>query len=154
MKIRGARIEDIPVLTEYGEKFYQWTRHIRDGIPYNPDAVADLCNWLIDNMDAGFVLVLADADDVVKGFLLVATSPFIFSPDIKVAGELAFYVDEDLRKTGFGRALMEHGEEVARQNGIRYMTLVAMETCMPDQVAALYADMGYQKTETTFVKEL
>lgn len=153
MKIRGARHSDIDKLVEYGEKFYQWTRHIRDGIPYNPDAVADLCAWLIDSKDS-FILVLADDDDVVKGFLLVATSPFIFSPDIKIAMEFAFYVDEDLRKSGLGRKLMEAGEEHARQLGVKYMTLISMETCMPDQVAALYDDMGYQRTETSFVKEL
>lgn len=154
MKIRGAKHSDIDTLVAYGEKFYQWTRHIRDGIPYNPDAVADLCGWLIDNWEHGFILVLADTDDTVKGFILVTVSPFIFSPDVKVAGELAFYVDEDLRRSGLGRELMEYAESVAKVRGIRYMSLIAMETCMPDQVAAMYVDMGYTRTETTFVKEL
>ena len=145
---------DIAQLVASGEKFYQWTRHIRDGIPYNPDAVADLCARLIGNYELGFILVIADDCDVVKGFLLVTTSPFPFSPDITIAGELAYYIDEDLRKGGLGRKLMEHGESVARSRGVRYMTLVAMESSMPEQVAALYRAMGYEKTETTYLKEL
>lgn len=151
MKIRGATLADIPKLVEYGEKFYQQTRHIEEGIPYNPDEVAILCEWLI-NVKQGFILVLDD--DGVVGFVLVVEAPFPFSPDIRTAQELAYYVDEDYRKTGLGVKLLEHTEKVCKDRGVRYLTMISMESCIPRQAEALYEKLGYSRTETSYTKEL
>ena len=153
MKIRGARISDIDSIVEQGAKFYQWTQHSLDGVKYDPDAVADMCYRLITSKDSGYILVV-DVDDVVSGFILVATSPFLFNPEYTIAGEIAYYLDPSLRGRKIGKKLLNRAEEVASSRGVNHMALVAMQTSMPEEVASLYLSMGYKKTETTFVKEL
>lgn len=149
--IRGAKTSDLDVLVEYGEKFYESTRYPEEGLEYQPEVVEDLIEVLIDG--AGYVLVL-EVDGEVKGFILMALIALPYNPDVLSAGELAFYIDEKYRRGKYGTQLLQYAEVVAREKGAKYCTMVSMETSTPRQAEALYENMGYQRTETTYTKEL
>lgn len=151
-KLRGARVEDIPELVKHGEEFYKMTRHVNEGIPYNPEAVANLCHLLVTT-PAGFILVLT-VDDNIVGFILIAYGPFPFSPDILTAMELAYYIDPKYRKGKYAKFLLEHAEAIAKMQGAKYLTMISMESCHPRHAESVYESMGYSRTETSYTKEL
>jgi GNAT superfamily N-acetyltransferase len=149
--IREATPEDIPTLVEQGREFWKSTRYsIADHRPYRPDAVATLCEWLME--EGGFIVVLVDDDDVVRGHGLVAVTPFLFDPDIWSAMELAYYIDPDYR--GHGTRLLYAMEDEARRRDAEYLSMITMESSMPEVVGGIYNKLGYSKNETVFTKEL
>ena len=154
MKIRGARSSDIVVLMKHGKEFYQHTRYLQDGLKYNPQAVGELCMTLITNGDAGRALVLTDDEEEVVGFVLLGYGMFPWDPSYKIAIELAYYVTPEHRNGKNARKLLQAAETVAKKDGIKYLTMVSMESCDPRRAEALYIDMAYVKTGTSFTKEL
>lgn len=153
MKIRGAKESDIVRLVDYGFLFWQSTRYAQvDGREYSYTTVEDLLLRLINDPDYGFCLVVADDNDEAVGFALVATYPFIFNPDFKAAGELAFYIDEQYRGKKIAVQLLQTMEKTAKDRGCKYMAMISMEHSM--DVGPLYEKLGYIKTETTYTKEL
>lgn len=151
VKIRGARESDMGALIRYGEKFYQSTRYVEEGLEYDPEAVENLLRQLMG--PTGYVLVL-DVDGEVKGFILMALISLPYNPEVVAAGELAFYIDEEYRRGKYGTTLLQYAETVAKERGARYCSMVSMETSTPRQAEALYENLGYQRTETTYTKEL
>lgn len=151
-KIRNARVEDIPRLVEWGEEFWNHTyfKQVQDE-PYCGEAVGDLCRGLIEGED-GYILVVVDDEDDVRGFALCITYPFVFNPAIKMSGELAWYIDPTLRGGKLGLYLLKLAEKIAKFMGVKYMTMISMEHSM--DVGPLYERAGYMKTESTYVKEL
>lgn len=153
MKLRGAKLDDLPELVAHGQEFYKATRYYQDGLPYDPGAVEDLCRKLITEKNAGVIFVITDEDRVV-GFILVALFPFIFSPSVIVAGELAYYVEPAYRNRSTARLLLETAEAYCKVRGARYLTMVSMETSNPRPVEKLYERMGFVRNETSYTKEL
>lgn len=152
MKIRGAGGNDIDALVAYGEKFWERTRYSQvDKLPYDAESVRELVTGLIHQPKLGYAIVVED-EGKVKGFGLVVQTPLIWSRKIMVAGELAWYVDPELRGSKAGIRLLQTMERIAKHRGIRYMAMISMEHSM--DVGPLYERMGYIKTETTWSKDL
>ena len=152
MLIRGGMEQDIPKLLEYGEKFWEHTRYKQiDDVPYSKTSVEELIKALLYVPGAGYVLVVV-VDDEVKGFGLCVNTPLIWNRDYSASGELAFYLDEELRGSGAGVALLKEMEAWAVERGKDYMAMISMEHSM--DVGPLYEKMGYVKTETTYTKRL
>lgn len=152
MRIRWADLLDIPELVYWGEKFWDFTWFKQElNKPYSPESVEALCRHLIQDM-SGFILVVADDEDKVRGFVLVTIAPFIYSMNDTIAGELAWYVDPELRGGKIGLQLLAKAELIATMRGVTYMTMISMAHSM--DIGPLYEKMGYSPTETTYVKEL
>lgn len=152
MRIRKGKSTDIDVLVAQGREFWKSTRYVGEGHEYKPEVVANLCEWLMN--EGGFIVVLEDDDEVVRGHGLVALAPLIFDPDISCAMEFAFYVEPEYRRGKWGLALLKAMETTAAGMGVQYMTMVTMESSMPRQVETIYNRMGYERTETSYTKEL
>jgi len=151
MRFREATLGDIPQLVEHGEEFWTHTIYFRKGRPYSKDTVCDLCEWLING--GGFIVVLADDNDSVRGFGLVVVTPFIFDQSFTSALELAYYIAPEARGH-FGVALMKQMEKKAREMGASFMSMITMEDSSPEVAAAVYERLGYEKNEVVYTKEL
>lgn len=152
MNIRRATLDDIPVLVSYGEKFWEFTRYKQvDEVPYNPESVEALCRGLMTIPGTGYVLVV-EVEGVVKGFGLCVTTPLIWNHKYAVSGELAYYLDEELRGSGAGVRLLTAMEKYAIKRKCHYMAMISMDHSM--DVGPLYEKMGYVRTETTYTKRL
>ena len=151
-KIRFALNADIPDLVYWGEKFWEltWFRQKLQQ-EYDGQSVDILLQGLI-NHDTGFVLVVEDEEKKVRGFALIVISPFVFNLNLKIAGELAWYVDPDYRGHRAGLDLLKKAELIARSRGCRYLTMISMNHSM--NVGPLYEKAGYSPAETTYIKEL
>jgi GNAT superfamily N-acetyltransferase len=153
MKIRGAGLPDIEVLVKYGREFWKHTRYWQiDFVPYSEEHVRELINALLLQQGMGYIVVVEDDEGEVKGFGLVVQTPLIWNRDYKVAGELAFYLDEEVRGSGAGVKLLKTLERIAKHRGIHYMAMISMDHSM--DVGPLYEKMGYVRTETTYTKRL
>lgn len=155
-EIVPAQRGHIDQLVAWGEKFWEMTRYSQvDKRPYNADSVRQLLDNLVENFETeSFVLAVVDAETrtQVHGFGIVAVYPLIWDFDIKCAGELAYYLDPELRGTGVAKRLLFSMESVAKHRGVNYMAMISMEHSM--DVGPIYEKMGYTKTETTYTKEL
>lgn len=150
-RFRRARLEDLDALIHYGEKFWESTRYYQvDGVPYCPTSVQQMILNLFNG--GGYIVVLTDEEDNVKGFGLVAVYPNVWNHALTSAGELAFYIDEGFRGKGTGVQLLTAMEGFARIRGVKYMAMISMEHSM--DVGPLYEKLGYVKTETTYTKVL
>lgn len=149
-KFRKATFQDMPALVHYGSLFWEHTRWAQDGWDYDPGSVRDMIQGLIEGL--GFIIVVTDEEDNVKGFGLVLEYLNSWNNNISCAGELAFYIDEAYRGDGTGKKLLMLMEAMARKRGVKYMAMISMAHSM--DVGPLYEKMGYVETETTYTKEL
>jgi GNAT superfamily N-acetyltransferase len=97
-----------------------------------------------------WVCVAVDEERVV-GIASVHVMP-ILERDAPTARITAMVVDEDARRGGVGRALLERLEEVARAEGCGRIYLTTQYK--REGAIAFYRRMGYEDTSLRFVKEL
>lgn len=148
--IRRGKIEDVPRIRELGKKFWEHTRYaIYDEMEYNEESVTLLLKELLSG--AGYIIVVEE-DGVIEGFGLMVYYPLIWNRDVRCTGELAYWLNPEMRGSGAGVRLLKAMERVARKKKIRYIAMISMETSM--DVGPLYEKLGYVRTETTYTKAL
>jgi GNAT superfamily N-acetyltransferase len=152
MKVRRGRPEDIEELRVLGREFYEQTSYHASGVKYSPTTVYNLLVALMG--DLGIVCVAEDDDGKIVGFILVAVFPVPFNVKVSGATELAFYVTPEAQKTGIGKQLLNKAEQVAKQRGAKFLSMVSLESVDPEKAQALYTKLGYRKNETLFTKDL
>jgi GNAT superfamily N-acetyltransferase len=149
MKVRRATTKDIPAIVTLGKVFYDQTVYAQSGVEYDEPSIHTMLEYLVG--DNGVVQVAVDGDTVV-GFILILLYPFPFNPNERSATELAFYVREDAQREGMGRQLLKSAENVARQKGVKFLSMVALESVAPEKAQALYSQLGYVRNETVYTK--
>ncbi len=99
------------------------------------------------------LLAVVDNGGVV-GFCAGVKSPSLGSPEAIVGTELAWWISPDHRSGRNGIALLRFMEQIAKDEGVKYWTMIAMESSMPEKVCSMYEREGYQKSETGYTKVL
>ena len=152
MKVRRGKPEDIEAIKTLGREFYEKTSYHASGIKYSPTTVYNLLAALMGEM--GIVCVAEDDAGTIVGFILVAVFPVPFNVKVTGATELAFYVTPEAQSTGIGKQLLSKAEQVASQRGVKFLSMVSLESVDPESAQALYTKLGYRKNETLFTKDL
>ena len=151
MKVRRGRTEDLDAIKSLSKEFYEKTSYYAAGVKASPTTIHGLLSVLMG--DSGIICVAEDDDGTIVGFIAVAILPFIFNSKHLSATELAFYVTPAAQKAGVGKALLTKAEQVARQRGVKFLTMVSLESVNPVGAQALYTQLGYQKNEVAFTKD-
>lgn len=93
----------------------------------------------------GEVFVIDRGNGSLAGFVEAGSRPYAEGCDTSPVGYVeAWYVDDDVRRQGFGRALLDAAEDWARQQGYREMASDALldnETSHRAHKAAGYAEV-------------
>lgn len=144
--IRKAEDKDLRRLVEMSERFYPST-HYAQSMPFDATSVAVLCGIL---QESGIMLV-AEVDDKVVGFVGLATMPFMFNPDYVGAYEVVWWVEPEYQSEGVGKALLEAIEPAAKERGCAFIQMIHLPTS-PPKAAALYEKLGYNHSETSYTK--
>jgi len=101
------------------------------------------------------VFVVERPDGKLGGFLEAGTRKYAEGCDTSPVGFIeGWYVDEDLRQQGIGKALVKAAEEWARSQGL---TEMASDTWLDNEVSIqAHLKMGYEETERLvhFAKKL
>jgi len=149
MKLRLARHSDLSECVDIGERFWKHSPYA-DAFEYNGGAVLGLLTALIQ----GQLMLVAEHEEqiVAVAAILVASSPF--DPELRIATELFWYVDPEVRGLGVGQLLMDGLEDIARTKGAKICSMGNMSTSDPKAAERLFKKSGYKLTEKTFTKVL
>jgi aminoglycoside 6'-N-acetyltransferase I len=92
------------------------------------------------------VFVAEDSDGTIVGFVEVGSRPYADGCDSSPVGYIeAWYVVPELRRSGYGRALLAAAEDWARARGYREM---ASDTLLGNDVSySAHRKAGYQEVD-------
>src|SRR2546423_15533476 len=112
MKIRPYRDED-------------WSEWLRMNVALFPGYAAEELAKGMQEFHArsdGNVFVVDRGDGTLAGFVEAGSRPYADGGDTSPVGYVeAWYVDDDVRRQGYGRALLAAAEDWARRQGYREM---------------------------------
>jgi len=114
------------------------------------DNLRTLFDNAIENPDAAF-FVLDDGKDIygfIGGFI---TNPF-YNHSLRIALELGWWLRPEYRRAGLSMDLLGAFESWAEERGANQITMVCLESIMPEVVGKIYTDMGYRLTEHSYTK--
>lgn len=137
--MRHATKEDIPEIVRMGEDFCKALHE-----EYDEDSIAETALSLIENPDA--VLLFEDG-----GMAAAMVIPAFLNYGVLNAAELFWWIDPEKRGNGSGLELLKGLEMWARSKGADRLSMIEMSGF---EVGKLYEKHGFEKAETTFVKQL
>lgn len=143
---RGLRC-DVPEVVELARHF--WRETIYDE-PFCVDSVRRMVELAHDQ---GLLAVLEEEAGVV-GFVAGCKGALLGNAAVLTGTELAWWIEPEYRQGRKGIELMQYIERLAHDQGIRYWTMISMESSSPETANRIYQRLGYAKTETSFTKVL
>ncbi len=146
--IRQATEDDLTAIAHMGVKFIGYTE-------YRSVINASLENIVVSLravMQHGAIFV-ADIDGAVRGFIAATLHPAWFSPDTKIAMEMAWWMDEQYRNGTAGVRLVQAYEKWARESGASFVCMSDLIVNGEAPLSGLLPRMGYRLTERTHMKE-
>ena len=144
--IRQATEYDIPELVKLGREFVETCTDYT----YNKSSVAETLRAVING--AG-VIFISENGARLTGTIGLLSFPLYISGE-KVASELFWWVKPKYRKGSAGLKLLIAAERWAEEEGCKRIAMISLERSMPERTSALYVRRGYDKTETTYSKEI
>lgn len=145
--IREAQVSDFPAIVDLSREFWAHTMFEE---PFDPEHTQKMVDLAYDHN----LLAVLEVDYQVVGFVAGISSFLLGSTQAKCGTELAWWVSPAHRGGRNGIALLNFIEQLAAKNGIKYWTMVSMESSMPEKVGRMYEKMGYSKSETSYTKVL
>lgn len=105
-------------------------------------------NKLDQLLSSGACIVCGDID----GFILLVETTALCSQKI-IAAEVAWYVRPTARG-GAGIKLLEAAINYCELKGIHALSMVYMQSSMPESIAKIYDKLGFKLKETTYMKRI
>lgn len=141
MKI--ATIEDLPEVLEMSMKFLSKSGYEK----YSDEGqIRNLIETVVTGAQNQMIILLQPG----VGFIAGQVSPFVFGPNL-IASEIAWWVNEDKRKSGAGVELMDAFEYWAKN--VAGCTMITL-TSLDPKVGKIYEKKGYKLHERAYMKEL
>jgi hypothetical protein len=141
--IRNATKDDLSIILELGEAFYNTTIH-SDIESFCPETTEKTLRHLIDD-DSGILVVLDD--DGVKGMAGALLYP-AYMTGVLTGQELFWWCGQK----GKGLGLLDEIERQARDAGATSFVMLSMDNMTPERLDKIYLEKGYNRSEHTYVK--
>ena len=148
MNIRLATVEDAAVLTAMGRDFLQYSEY-RNLQVTDEEMQAGIAGVIANEMS-----FVAEIDGQIVGFILGIIGPMWFVQRVRIAVELAWWVDPAYRITTAGVRLLKAFESHATNMGVQYIAMSDLVVQGDTPVARLLGRMGYSVTERMHTKEI
>ena len=145
--IRKATKEDFDDILRLSAEFWL---HTQFSEPFDAEHTRNMVQLAHDHQ----LLAVVDVDHAIVGFCAGICAPLMASPHAVAGTELAWWVDPSHRGGKNGIALLQFMEQLAKDAGVKYWTMVTMESSMPEIVGRMYEKLGYHKSETSYTKVL
>lgn len=131
-------------IVEVGHKFLPLT-----GFGVNPAKdVKDIVTKLLQNENT--ILV----GEEHKGFILGVVYPYIFNPEVKIANELIFWIEDSYKLTKLPISLVKEFESKAKAKGATKLMMLGMEEMNPQGASRLYTLLGMKPLQFTYHKDI
>lgn len=145
--IRAGTVEDFPEIVRMAREF--WKHTIFDE-PFCADSVEGMAAHC---MDQGLFAVL-EIKGKAAGFACGIKGGLLANVYVTTGTEVAYWVDPEHRRGRNGIALLKGLEDMAKEHGVKYWSMIFMQSSMPETVEQIYLKMGYNKSETSYTKVL
>jgi GNAT superfamily N-acetyltransferase len=143
--IRVAEEKDFQSILDMSSRFWLETQFSE---PFEADHTIHMVRMAYDHG----LLAVVDVDGECVGFCAGVKSFILGSTKAMCATELAWWLNPEHRGGKNGVALLQFMEGLVKEQGIKYWTMVSMQSSMPDQVGRMYERMGYKHSETSYTK--
>lgn len=100
------------------------------------------------------LLAVVDINGECVGFCAAIKAYTMGSTKALCATELAWWLNPEHRRGKNGIALLLFMEELVKEQGVKYWTMISMQSSMPEEVGRMYERMGYVHSETSYTKVL
>lgn len=141
--IKIATIDDLPEILEMSMKFITSTGYDKYS---NEQTISNLIETIVTGPQDEMIILLIPG----VGFLAGQSSPFAFGPHL-LASEIAWWINEERRKSGAGEELIEAFEYWAKN--VARCSIISL-TGLDDQIGKFYEKKGYKLYERAYMKEL
>lgn len=141
--MRIAVLEDLEEIKEMSINFLAESGY---GEYSNEETIENLIRSVLTGKQDEMIILLEPG----AGFIAGMSSAFSFGPHL-LASEIAWWVNEDKRKSGVGVELINAFEYWAKN--IAGCTMITL-TSLDDKVGKIYEKKGYKLYERAYMKEL
>ncbi len=145
--IREAEDRDIDKILDMAHEFWGHTAYPEEFDREHTKTMVEL------SINQKLTAVL-ELEGEVQGFVAGIMSHLMGSRKAMIGTELAWWINPDYRKGLHGIDLMVFIEDMARNAGVKYWNMIAMESSAPEVAKKIYSRAGYQVVETTYSKRL
>lgn len=145
--IRLATEKDFPVILDMCGRFWQHTLYSE---PFDRDHTEIMVSLAHEHK----LLGVAEVNDQVIGFLAAIKFPLLANRETFGGTEVAWWVEPEFRQGTRGIKLLNFMEKQAKEQGIKYWTMVSMESSEPEKAAKIYQHLNYKRSETSYTKEI
>jgi len=152
--IRKARFEDLPGICVlcFGEYMEEVAYRIGQNFNFMP-LMAEL-GRIINDDNLG-VLLVAEEEDSIRGFVLGQFNFFVADLRQPICHEVGWYVEPHSRGKGLGTELMRTLETEAQKKGVGLQSLGrAVDTENSDYLDTKYKEWGYRPFQVVYFKQL
>lgn len=148
MIIRDATEADFPAMIAVGREYYADSPNAAYA-PLCEDSCADTLRLVL----AQGILLVAEIEGAVVGFLAVIRAPSLINRAVIGASEVFFFVGQEARGHGAGAALLSAMVAACREQGFVFLQMHATSGS-PGQLRSMYLDDGFVPTEYSFTRRL
>lgn len=149
--IRPATEDDVEACLGMSRAFYDTTNYGEDIAPMDDDTVRDLMRHCIAK---GVMLVAQwEGTGILVGMAALVVCPFTFNRTVRMAAEVAWYVEPQHERAGVGAQLEEAARAAATAAGAVVLSMYALESS-PQHVNDYYLRTGYRAGERSYRKRL
>ena len=146
--IRDCLDSDISALVEMSREFWQHS-------PYSEQEFIDAdVKSMIQATIKDNLCFVYDVDGIAQGFICGVKGPLMVNFGVLIGTELAWWVNEDHRKSSGGLKLLRAIEQRAKELGLKYWNMCYMQSSMPESMKKIYKSMGYKETESIYMRAL
>lgn len=146
--LRDGCDKDLEAIVAMSRDFWQYTQFKDE--EFQPEMVEGMA---LRCMEEGLCLVY-EVDHAVVGFICGIKGCLLANGDVSVGSEVAWWVNPDYRDTGAGLKLLKGIERKAKSLGIKYWSMIYMQSSMPENIKRIYDKMGYELSESLHTKAL
>jgi len=144
--IREGRVDDLPDIIRMSREFWKTTIYDEPFCEDDAGGMAEMC------LNSGIMLICEEAGEII-GFACGIIGPLLANSGVLAGTEVAYWISPDYRGRQ-GITLLRELEKSAKEKGVKYWAMVAMQSSMPEKVGGLYRKMGYELNEQVFTKVL
>lgn len=149
MSLKLAESKDYPDIIRMAQAFHRASPYV------DLEFSEERCRGLFDHYLRGdrreLVIILAHEEERVFGMIIGFANSIPFSNE-KVAAELAWWVDEDKRKTKDSLLLFKAYEDWALRIGAKMSQMAMLDDVT--NLSGFYLKQGYQPAERSYIKRI
>jgi len=152
-EIRKATEEDLPDLIVIGWEFSKYSGAGSFGLGFDLPLFSDFMKILISRQDC-IVLVAIGEDSKVLGTIGGILEPWLANPGQRVAAELWWWVDKDVRGSGISQNLISEFEAWAKEKEAAALRMHSLANKRQADLDRFYLKHGFSPVDHVFMKGL